>query len=100
MGGRTNALLLVLPLSVVDNSGWHSCDKLDIDPVSGYPYGLLINILQTVRTPDVPKATEPADFPGPMLALDLVDSTTRSFWKDIRASKTEAAPQTAPPDAQ
>ncbi len=34
----------VLPLTVVDNSGGHSHEKLDIDPVCSYPYGLLIDI--------------------------------------------------------
>ena len=93
-------MIAVLPLSVVDNSGWHSRDKLDIDAVSGYPYGLLINIRQTVRAQNVPETAKLADFPGPVFSLDLVDSTVRSFRKDARASKTEAAPQTASPDAQ
>ena len=57
--------------------GRHSREKLDIDPATRYPYGLLSHIRQTVRTRDVAKTAKLADIPGPVLALDLVDATTR-----------------------
>ena len=83
--------LAVLPLSVVGNSREYFSDKLDNEPISGYPYGLLNHIRQTVRSPCASKAAQPADLSDPVRPVDLVDSTVRRFRKGARAIKAETA---------
>jgi hypothetical protein len=90
----------VLPLSVVGNSRECSPDKLDNESISGYPYGLLNRIRQTVRTPYAPKAAQPTDLPDPVHPVDLVDSTVRRFRDGSRDFKAETETQTAPPDTR